>query len=381
MLDGMTTQTARESLPAFDEMYRALVERDTRCDGAFFAAIRTTGIFCRPGCGAKKPRRESCEFYASAADALRAGYRPCKRCRPLERAGTAPEWARALLERVEKAPLERIRARDLSALGIEPRRAARWFRANYGMTFQAYHRARRVGLALRSVRGGARVTDTALASGFDSESGFRAAFVKLFGASPTKLDTRADVLRVRWLATPLGPLLAAASEQGIALCEFVDRRALEAQIATLRRRVGLAVVPGDHRHLDALERELESYFARRSLAFRVPLHAPGTPFQERVWAALRAIPPGETRSYADVARAIGCTKSVRAVARANGDNRLALLLPCHRVIGSDGALTGYAGGLWRKAWLLAHERGESVPRPDAVREAPVTRRSMHLPRI
>lgn len=389
MLGDMTTFQSPSALPAplpaFDEMYRALVERDTRCDGAFYAAIRTTGIFCRPGCGARKPRRENCEFFASTTEALRAGFRPCKRCRPLERAGAAPEWARALLERVESAPLERIRARDLTALGVEPRRAARWFRANYGMTFQAYHRARRVGLALHAVRGGTRVTTAALDSGFESESGFRAAFVKLFGAPPTKLDARADVLRVRWLPTPLGPLLAAASDQGIALLEFVDRRALAAQIATLRRRVGLAVVPGEHRHLTALELELDDYFARRSLTFRVPLHAPGTPFQESVWSALRAIPPGETRSYAEVARAIGRATSVRAVARANGDNRLALLLPCHRVIGSDGALTGYAGGLWRKEWLLAHERGENVPSSDAAVESPVVSpvasRTRRRPRI
>ncbi|MBK7876842.1 MAG: methylated-DNA--[protein]-cysteine S-methyltransferase [Planctomycetes bacterium] len=361
-----------KTLPAFDEMYRALCERDTSYDGAFYAAIRTTGIFCRPGCGAKKPKRESCAFYDSARAALEAGYRPCKRCRPMDPSEAPPAWVERVLERVERAPLERVRSDELRALGVEPARLARWFRAHYGMTFQAYHRARRVGLALKSVRGGASVTDTALASGFESESGFRAAFTKLFGAAPTKLAEGAQVIRVRELGTPLGPMLAAATAKGVVLLEFVDRRAIEAQVATLRRRMELPIVPGTNAVLDRLARELGEYFAGTRARFDVPLHAPGTPFQEAVWKELRAIPPGATRSYADVARALGRPTATRAVARANGDNRLALLLPCHRVIGSDGALTGYAGGLWRKEWLLAHERGER-PQVEAVRAAPPAR--------
>ncbi len=358
-----------KTLPAPDEMYRALCERDTSYDGAFVAAITTTGIFRRPGCGAKKPKREHCEFYGGAREALEAGYRPCKRCNPMEPGEAPPAWVASVLARVERAPLERVTSAELRALGVEPARLARWFRAHYGMTFQAYHRARRVGLAMKKVRGGARVTDVALASGFESESGFRDAFTKLFGAAPTKLAAGVDVIRVRELATPLGPMLAAASAKGVVLLEFVDRRAMEAQVTTLRRRMQLPIVPGTNAMLDRLARELAEYFAGTRTRFEVPLHAPGTPFQERVWKELRAIPPGETRSYADVAKALGRPTATRAVARANGDNRLALLLPCHRVIGSDGALTGYAGGLWRKEWLLAHERGNTrvVTAPDARR--------------
>ncbi|MBI5364751.1 MAG: methylated-DNA--[protein]-cysteine S-methyltransferase [Planctomycetes bacterium] len=355
-----------KTLPAFDEMYRALCERDTSYDGVFVAAIRSTGIFCRPGCGAKKPKRASCEFFGGAREALSAGYRPCKRCRPMDPGEKPPAWVEQLLACIERAPLERLRADDLRAMNVEPARAARWFREHYGMTFQAYHRARRIGLALKRVRSGRSVTETALASGFESESGFRDAFTKLFGAAPTKLARDAEVLRVRELGTPLGPMLAAASSKGVVLLEFVDRRAIETQVATLRRRMQLPIVPGTNAMLDQLARELEEYFGGKRAQFEVPLHAPGTPFQESVWKALRAIPPGETRSYADVARALGRPTATRAVARANGDNRLALLLPCHRVIGSDGALTGYAGGLWRKEWLLAHERGER-PTLDAVR--------------
>jgi AraC family transcriptional regulator of adaptative response/methylated-DNA-[protein]-cysteine methyltransferase len=142
----------------------------------------------------------------------------------------------------------------------------------------------------------------------------------------------------------------------VCLLEFVDRRSLKTQIATLRRHFPLPVVPGTNDALDRLEQELEEYFAGERASFDVPLLSRGTPFQASVWKLLREIPPGETRSYADLARDLGRPTAVRAVARANGDNRLSILIPCHRVIGSDGSPTGYAGGIWRKQWLLAHER-------------------------
>jgi AraC family transcriptional regulator of adaptative response/methylated-DNA-[protein]-cysteine methyltransferase len=151
-------------------------------------------------------------------------------------------------------------------------------------------------------------------------------------------------------------MLAAASDSGVSLLEFVDRRALATQIATLRRRVAGIVRPGTNNHLDKLKKELDAYFAGRSATFTAKLESPGTEFQARVWDALQAIPSGETRSYLDIARQIGRPTATRAVARANGDNRLAILIPCHRVIGSDGTLTGYGGGIWRKEWLLEHER-------------------------
>jgi AraC family transcriptional regulator of adaptative response/methylated-DNA-[protein]-cysteine methyltransferase len=227
------------------------------------------------------------------------------------------------------------------------------------MTFQAYQRARRVAAALPSLRNGSRVGALADASGFESESGFRAAFTQLFGAAPTQIAGDANVLHAQRIATPIGPMLAIADDQGVLLLEFVDRRALATQIATLRRRASGPIVPGDNAHLRRLADELERYFAGDLRAFDLELVARGTPFQERVWAELRRIPCGETRSYADVARAIGHPSAVRAVAHANGMNRIAILIPCHRVIGSDGSPTGYAGGLWRKTWLLDHERGQA----------------------
>jgi AraC family transcriptional regulator of adaptative response/methylated-DNA-[protein]-cysteine methyltransferase len=176
------------------------------------------------------------------------------------------------------------------------------------------------------------------------------------------------LLLARWMPSPLGPLLAVASPRAVVFLEFVDRRAMEAQVAALRARFGAPVLPAPAgrasaagpeaaaaRLLEQLGAELEAYFAGKRRAFSVPVGAPGTPFQQRVWEVLRAIPCGQTRSYLDVAKAIGRPTATRAVARANGENRIAILIPCHRVIGRDGTLTGYGGGLWRKESLLRLE--------------------------
>ncbi|MBL8878049.1 MAG: methylated-DNA--[protein]-cysteine S-methyltransferase [Phycisphaerales bacterium] len=340
------------------KMYQALITRDASLDGVFFAGIRTTGVFCRPGCGAKKPRRENCEFFPSAGEALRAGFRPCRRCQPLDPSNSQPPWIRAALQLADRTLDRRLTAGDLRACNLEPSRVARYFKRHFGMTFAAYHRARRVGSALASVRGGQTVLRGAMRHGFESEAGLRAAFSRLFGAPPSVAARGAvDVLHARWLSTQLGPLLAIAGESGVCLLEFVDRRGLESQINTLRRRVPGVVTPGSNAVLDQLAEQISEYFAGRRMSFDIPIVAPGTPFQQAVWDRLREIPPGQTLSYADVAAALGQPTAVRAVARANGMNRVALLIPCHRVVGSDGSPVGYAGGIWRKEWLLRHERG------------------------
>ena len=346
-----------KTLPPPSEMYRALVARDATYDGSFFAAIRTTGVFCRPGCGARRPRPENVEYFATAQEAERRGYRACRRCRPLEPVLSNPPWAERMIALAEGAGGERISAGDLRRSGIDPVRAARWCRRRYGMTFRAWARSRRLAGTLEAIRGGTPVTEAALESGFESESGFRDAFVRLFGVPPTRAAAEGrGVVRVRWLATPLGTMLAAAGEEGVGLLEFADRRALKSQIAALRRHFPLPVVPGTNAHLDRLAEELEGYFAGVRRTFDVPLAVRGTPFQVAVWERLRRIPPGTTCSYADLARELGRPSALRAVARANGQNRIAILVPCHRVIGSDGSPTGYGGGVWRKLRLLALER-------------------------
>ena len=170
-------------------------------------------------------------------------------------------------------------------------------------------------------------------------------------------------------------MLALADEHGLALLEFVDRRGLERELQSLQRKLKRSILPGENRHLAQIERELEAYFAGRDLKFKTPSVLSGSPFQRAVWNALTAIPPGTTRSYAEVAAAISEPKAVRAVGRANGDNKLCLIVPCHRVIGADGTLTGYGGGLWRKQWLLDHERAHTGARGQLALDVPHAEKS------
>jgi AraC family transcriptional regulator of adaptative response/methylated-DNA-[protein]-cysteine methyltransferase len=343
------------TLPTTVEMYDAVMRNDDAFEGVFFTAVKTTGIFCRATCTARKPNRENVEFFATAREALLAGYRPCMRCRPMDAIGRPPQWVCSLTQSLERDPSKRIKAADLRAMRIDPARASRWFKQNYGMTFQAYSRARRLGTALAAVRSGGRLDQVALHHGYGSISGFREAFARLFGTPPGKARDQACLL-ARWFDTPLGPMLAIANDHGLCLLEFVDRRMLETQLNVLRRRFGCAIVPGDNPHLQKIGHELERYFAGTLRKFTVSIDLRGTPFQMSVWNRLMAIPPGETLSYAQLARDIGVQNAQRAVGRANGDNRLAIIVPCHRVVRSDGTLCGYGGGVWRKQWLLEHER-------------------------
>jgi len=343
-------------LPPRDEMMRAFMAADASYEGVFVTGVTTTGIFCRPSCSARKPKPGNVEFFSTCRDALTAGYRPCRRCEPLKPLGDSPRWLRPLLRAVDQEPTRRWLDADLRALDLDPARVRRWFKRHHGMTFHAYARARRLGEALGRIQQGDSVTHTAFDSGYDSLSGFNEAVRKLTGDVPTA-SRDALLVHVTRIPTPLGPMVAAATDEAVCLLEFADRRSLSSQLRKLGRRVPSVFAPGENAVLERLGHELGEYFAGERRRFDVPLLAPGTPFQERVWAALREIPTGETRSYGELARSIGRPTAVRAVARANGDNRLAILIPCHRVIGSDGSLTGYGGGVWRKRRLLDLERG------------------------
>jgi AraC family transcriptional regulator of adaptative response/methylated-DNA-[protein]-cysteine methyltransferase len=344
-----------ELLPSPDMMYRALCDRDSTFEGIFVAGIRTTGIFCRPTCSAKKPQPQNVEFFASASDALLGGYRPCLRCQPMDPAKPAPPLIQRLRAEVEKAPGGRIAEKELRDLGIDPSTARRQFKRHYGMTFQAYHRARRMGLALREVRSGARVDEAQSESGFESASGFREAFVRIFGEPPTDAKERGCMFAER-IETPLGVMIAVADDEGLRLLEFADRRATERELKLLRQRLRRSMVPGEHKFLKQIRRELDDYFAGRSLSFATPTAPVGSDFQQRTWNLLCSIPPAETRSYSWMAERLKIPGARRAVGRANGSNMMSLIIPCHRVIRADGTLCGYGGGLWRKRWLLEHER-------------------------
>ncbi len=342
-------------LPAADAMYAAVTRRDAAFDGVFFTAVRTTGIFCRPSCPARRPARENVEFFASTRDALLAGFRACKRCRPLDLDGDAPAWLGGLVADVERAPDARWTDDDLRARGLDPSSVRRWFHRRHGMTFHAFHRARRVGRALDRLKNGAHVVPTALDAGFESMSGFHDAFRRLVGRTP-RGGSGVATLHVARIATPLGAMVAASTDRGLCLLEFADRRTLAAQIRRLAARLECIVVPTRNAAVDVAERELAAYFAGELRAFTIPLEMHGSAFELAAWRALRAIPYGATRSYAEQAATIGRPSAVRAVARANGANRLAVVVPCHRVIGADGRLTGYGGGLWRKKRLIEIER-------------------------
>lgn len=337
-----------------EEFYKALVEKKSEYEGVFYVGVKTTGVFCRPTCPARKPKFENCEFYETAQQALLASFRPCQRCRPLSHPNQVSDIVRVLVEAVEQNPEKRWKGQDFKALSIDESTARRQFKKRFGMTFVEYARARRMGLALKSIRSGEKIINTQLASGYDSSSGFRDAFSRIMGAPPTMLDGQL-VLKASWLDTRLGPMIAIADDSELYLLEFVDRRGLEREVERLRKRLKAAIIPGTSEPIESIERELAQFFEGTLTEFKTPLYLMGSPFQQSVWEQLRQIPRGETRSYADIANALNKPTAYRAVAQANGANQLAIVIPCHRVINSDGGLGGYGGGLARKEWLLSHE--------------------------
>jgi AraC family transcriptional regulator of adaptative response/methylated-DNA-[protein]-cysteine methyltransferase len=343
-------------------MLQAMQANDAGFDGVFFTAVKSTGIFCLPGCTARTPDAANVDFYGNARDALAAGFRPCKHCKPLHTGSGDPEWLPRLMAAVDTDPARRWHDYDMAGdtlgLGIDPGTVRRWFIANHGMTFHAYTRLRRLGVALRQIQTGTSVSTAIIDSGYESESSFREAFSQVFGHPPSAVD-RESCIWINRLNTPLGAMIMGVSDQGLALLEFAERRMLDTQLKRLRLELGRVFLPGEHPLMGVVQQELNAYFDGQLQDFSIPLQASGTTFQEAVWQVLLSIPYGQMLSYADVAHRIGQPDAVRAVGRANGDNRMAIVIPCHRVVGSDGKLTGYGGGLWRKKYLLSLEQSQS----------------------
>ena len=350
----MNTQLAQRNLPSAKEMEHAYKNSDTSYDGIFYLAVTSTGIFCRPSCSARKPLPKNVEYYASTREAVFAGYRPCKRCRPLEVHGTPPDWVSKLLNMIDADPTTRYNDQFLRSIKIDPARTRRYFLKKYNMTFQAYCRGRRLGISFEKIRQGEDLDDVALGYGYKSHSGFREAFAKTFGISPGKSKS-GDCVLAAWIESPMGPLIAAANKDGICLLEFSDRRMLDAQFTTLRKLFKSPIVPGENKHILLLKKELQKYFEGTLKEFTTPLIYPGTDFQNKVWNELLKIPYGKTLSYEELAKKVGVPKGQRAVGHANGLNRIAIVIPCHRVVNKNGNLGGYGGGLWRKQRLLELE--------------------------
>jgi len=332
-------------------MYQALVEKDVTFEGTFIAAVKTTGIFCRPTCTARKPKKVNVEFFKTTKEAIFHGYRPCKICNPLLQSGHTPDWIKEVLLEINNNPSVKLKDWDLRTRGIEPSKIRRWFMKNHGITFHAYQRMYRINTAFKKIQNGDSVTSTAFDMGYESLSGFNDSFKSVFGVSPSNSKNKIVIDLTRF-ETPLGTMFAGATEKGICLLEFTDRRMLETEFKQLTKLLNATIVQGENPHFAVLHSQLNEYFEGKRTAFTFPLVTPGSAFQQAVWKELQNIPYGSTRSYKQQAIALKNPDAVRAVANANGMNRIAIVIPCHRVIGTDGSLTGYGGGLWRKKWLL-----------------------------
>ncbi|MGH6760623.1 MAG: bifunctional transcriptional activator/DNA repair enzyme AdaA [Phyllobacterium sp.] len=338
-----------------DTLYQALIARDPAFDGLAFVGVTSTGIFCRLTCPARKPKRENTVFFNTVAECMSAGFRPCMRCRPIDPTGAKDPIVCELVNRLDQHPDRRWSEDDLVEMGFDPSTVRRAFKRHFGMTFLDMARLRRIGRSADQLSSGAPVIDAQIDAQFDSGSGYRAAFTRLLGHAPAQARGR-EIIKADWIETPIGVMLAIADQHALHLLEFFDRKALPTELKNLQQITRSSIGIGRMPPIDQIEGELSAYFSGQSLDFKTPLAANGTPFTRHVWDALRAIPIGQTRSYADIAKAIDKPSAIRAVARANGANQIAIVIPCHRVIGSDGALTGYGGGLWRKRWLIEHER-------------------------
>lgn len=339
-----------------DIWYQALLERASEYTGVFFVGVITTGVFCISVCRARKPKRKNVEFYKDAKSALAAGFRPCKVCRPAENAHSAPFFVEEALALVRQDLKTRVTDADLRRHGISPERVRRWFMQNHSITFQAFQRMQRVNIAIQELKSGRAATEVALDNGYESLSGFGYTYKQLTGAAPTQ---RAEVIAIHRFTTPLGPMFVCATERGVCLLEFTDRRLLETEFRDIQRLMNARIVTGENNHTRQTVKEISEYFAGTRRQFDLVLDAPGSDFQRSVWQALRAVPYGQTSCYQTISLLLNKPDAASAIAAAHGANRIAIVIPCHRISANDGATTGYGGGIARKEWLIEHEKNMS----------------------
>ena len=338
--------------------WRAVVRRDSAADAAFVYSVRTTGVYCRPSCPARLPRRENVRFHATREDAARAGFRACKRCRPdeaplAERQQAAVARACRLIEDADDTPTLSTLA---DAVGLSAYHFHRVFKTVTGVTPKAYavaHRARRVRDELAA---GASVTGAIHGAGFNSSGRFYATATEQLGMTPTAYRDGGDGATIRFAVgeCSLGSVLVAASEKGVCAIFLGDDP--DALARDLQDRFPRARLVGGEAAFDQWVARVVGLVEKPALGLDLPLDVRGTAFQVRVWEALRAIPPGATASYAEVAKRIGRPKASRAVAAACAANPIAVAIPCHRVVRTDESLSGYRWGVERKAELLRRER-------------------------
>jgi AraC family transcriptional regulator of adaptative response/methylated-DNA-[protein]-cysteine methyltransferase len=335
-----------------DTAWAAFERRDRSWDGRVIGAVSTTGIYCKPSCPARRPKREHVSFYATAEEARAAGYRACLRCKPDEvgRDREAVAKAVAMIAAAEE-PLTLDVLAD--AVGYAPHHFQRIFKRDLGVSPAEYARGLRNRRTEQALKTNGRVTDAVYEAGYSGPSSFYSDAKERLGMTPSawRDGGRGETIRWTYFDSPLGQMLIAATGKGICRLTFDDSP------ETLQRLFPKATIVEDAGSLKALVEGALEAIEHPTAAHQLPIDVAGTAFQEAVWRELRKIPVGETRSYAEIAAAIGQPKAVRAVGTANGDNHVAVLIPCHRVIRSDGSLGGYAGGLDRKRKLLSDEQG------------------------
>ena len=340
-----------------DARWTAVASRDRRADGEFYYSVATTGVYCRPSCAARRPRRENVRFHPTPAAAERAGFRPCKRCRPDGR-GPAAEHAEAvakacrLIEEAETLP-------DLDALaavaGLSRFHFHRVFKAQTGVTPKAYAAQRRAQRVRVELAGDGTVTQAIYGAGFNSNGRFYAASAGMLGMTPKRFRAGGPGASIRFAVgqCALGAILVAATDKGVAAILLGDDPAK--LVEELQDRFPKADLVGGDRAFETLVAKVVGFVEEPSLGLDLPLDVRGTAFQQRVWRALREIPAGETTTYSDLARKIGRPRAVRAVGQACAANPVAVAIPCHRVVRNDGGLSGYRWGIERKRDLLARE--------------------------
>ncbi len=340
-----------------DPRWAAVVNRDASADGRFYYSVRTTGVYCRPSCGARLARPENVRFHASIADAEAAGFRACKRCKPGEPslaeryAATVTKACRLIEQSETPIPLNELAER----VGASAYHFHRIFKSATGVTprqYAAAHRARRLRQGLDEA---GTVTEAIFDAGFNSNSRFYEQADELLGMTPTAYRRGGVDAEIRFAIgeCSLGSILVACSDRGV--CAILLGDDPEELARDLQDQFPEAELIGGDAAFEALVAQIVGYIEAPVAGFDLPLDVRGTAFQQRVWQALRDIPAGETRSYADVARRIGSPTAVRAVARACASNVLAVAIPCHRVVRSDGELSGYRWGIDRKRELLKRE--------------------------
>lgn len=347
-------------LTTINTYYRALVERDRAFAGIFYVGVKTTSVFCIATCRARKPLLKNVIFYSSVKEALDHGFRPCKICRPTENVDEPPKAIKDAMALLKLSPKEKVTDQDLRTEGISPEVVRRWYNQHYGMTFHAYQRMLRINHAFQELKKGKNTTEAAFDAGYESLSGFGYTYKKMMGNSPAN-STESTVILIDRFTTPVGPMVVCATEKGVCLLEFADREILEKEFSDLQKLLSATIIAGENEHINQAKKEIREYFSGERQVFEVSLHIPGTDFQKEVWEALQTIPYGKTVSYQHQANLIDRPTALRAVASANGSNRISIILPCHRVIGKNGKLTGYGGGIERKKWLLELEgRGQQL---------------------